>query len=310
MSIKGKLNYFAYKMLPRNGYLRFSYWYYHRKNLHINSPKRFSEKLFLLKIYNGIVHKDLIQQCYDKYTVRKYVSTKIGEKYLTHLYGVWEDASKIDFEGLPEKCVFKISQSSGCNIICQSGYKNRQEQIRKQLQEWLDEQNNCSQVEEISKYEAYCCTYKSVIICEELLELANYNIPDDIRFYCFNGKVEFISIDYDTVSDSGEKLHDYYRNVFDINGNFWDVEFGRENNANLKFPQIDNLEEMVSISQTLAEPFEFARIDLYNVEGRIVFGEITWIPMGGAGKIQPDTFDYKLGEKLDIPNLVNIINGR
>ena len=307
MSIRGKVNYYAYKVLSRNAYLKFSYRYYHRKRLSITNPKRFSEKLYLLKIYNGMVHDALIKRCYDKYTVRSFVKETVGEKYLTKLYGVWDNATDIDFAELPEKCVFKISQSSGCNLLCMFGYKEREEKIKEQFQTWLTEQNDPKSADIISKYEAYCHTYKSVIICEELLECENGLVPDDIRIYCFNGNAEFITIDYDSVNESGEKLHDYHRNVFNLKGQFMDVEFGRENDKTKVFPIMDNLEEMVDVAEKLAAPFEFARIDLYNVNGRVVFGEITWIPMGGAGVIKPDSFDLMLGEKLNIPHLTEIV---
>lgn len=307
MSVKGKANFFAYKLLSRNMYLKLTYFYYHKKFLNIKCPKRLSEKLYLLKIYNGRIHGELIKRCYDKYTVRDFVKETVGEKYLTKLYGVWKSAKEINFSKLPEKCIFKISQSSGCNLICMKGYKEKEYEIKTQLDAWLLEQNSAEAADEISKYEAYCYTQNSVIICEELLESSENHIPDDIRIYCFNGKAEFVTIDYDSVSKNGEKRHDYPRNVFDINGNFIDAELGRRNDSTRGFPQIENYKEMLSVSEELAKPFEFARIDLYNIRGRIIFGEITWIPMGGAGTVKPDSFDLEMGEKLKIPNLVEII---
>ncbi|MDD7347303.1 MAG: ATP-grasp fold amidoligase family protein [Clostridiales bacterium] len=309
MSFKGEINNLLYKCMPGKQYLKFSYWWYHKKTLSLTRPQRLSEKLYLLKVYNGVVHREIIQECYDKYKVRNYIEKKIGKKYLTDLYGVWDNAYQINFNNLPDKCIFKISQSCGSNLICKNGYKSDEYTIKGQLDRWLREEKNASFIEKNGKIESYYNTPDVVIICEELLENPGGDIPDDIRLYCIKGKVAFITVDYDTVSASGEKMKEYVRNVYSPDGIFIDAKFGRPNDVNRKFEGFENLHEMIYISEKLSEDFEFVRVDLYNVKNRIYFGELTWIPMGGAGKIEPAEFDLKMGQKLKIDNLVEVVEG-
>lgn len=297
MSIKGAINFLMYKCMPPKIYLGVAYWMYHKKHLNYSNPQTFSEKLFLSKILNGQGNIDLIRYCYDKYTVREYVKNTVGEKYLTKLYGVWSNANDIDFSKLPPRCIFKITQSSGYNIICFNMEKTDEEKIRKQLDKWQKNQNNIKFTEKMYKYENYYFDQRCRIMCEELLEI-NHNVPEDIRIYCFSGKATFITVDYESVSAEGEKLHEYVRNVFDLKGNFIDAKFGRENNPQYTFPNIPNLDEMIVVAEKLAKPFPFVRVDLYNIKGRIVFGELTWVPQGGSGKIVPEEFDLQLGAKF------------
>lgn len=300
MSIKGKINYALYKILSKKKYLEASYRWYHKGKLHLKNPQKFTEKLYCLKLYNKEHYFQLINQCYDKFKARSYVENIIGKQYLTNIYGVWDNADDICFDNLPEQCIFKITQSSGFNKICLQGYKQKEKEIKQQLQNWLDLQNNKKYTEKIYKVENYYFDQNARIMCEELLELNNSSIPEDIRIYCFDGKAEFITIDYDSVSSSGEKLSEYNRNVYDLNGKFLPYEFGRTFNKNYQFPDIPNLNEMINVAEKLAEPFAFVRVDLYNIDGRIVFGELTWIPQGGSGRIFPESFDLYLGEKIKV----------
>ena len=294
MSIKGKINYILFKTLPCNQYLKVLCLRYHKRHLDVVNPTLFTEKLFLSKARNGQGNMPLVRECYDKYRARTYVEKKVGSKYLARVYGLWDDPQDIDFSKLPNECVFKVTQSSGCNIICLDLEHADEKKIVTQLGEWLNSQNDKKKMEEQFKVESYYFDQNSKILCEELLKDEDA-IPNDMRFYCFSGRVAFISVDYESVSPEGVKLSDYYRNVYDREGNFRDVEFGRENNTKYKFPDIHNLDEMIEVAEKLAEPFPFVRVDLYNIKDRIVFGELTWIPQGGAGQLSPVSFDEELG---------------
>lgn len=300
MSIKGRVNYCLYKFLPTDEYLKIAYKRYHKRKLNTKSPETFTEKLFLMKAYNESTYGEDIRKYYDKFRVREYVKKTIGEKYLTEIYGVWNSADEISFDDLPEECILKITQSSGFNKICLKGYKKEQEKIKSQLQDWLEFTNNKKNAEKLYKIEKYYFDGKAQILAEELLKTGDNAIPEDVRIYCFNGKAEFFTIDYDSVSQEGIKLHEYCRNVYDIDGNFLPYTFGRENDERYKEHNITNLPEMIKVAEKLSKPFIFVRVDLYNIKGRIVFGELTWIPMGGAGRVLPYEFDRELGEKLPV----------
>lgn len=297
MSIKRNINYLTYRLLPLPLWLKWTYWYYHKKTLHIDNPSLFSEKLYIMKAWNKHLYPDLIQKCYDKFRVREYVKEVVGEKYLTHLHGLWNSPEEIDFSTLPRACVFKITQSSGFNVICLDR-EGKDDEIRTKLGIYLANQNNSAKTATDYTIEQYYFDQHAKIMCEELLMDAG-RVPDDMRFLCFNGTVKYIVVDYESVSAEGEKLHDYCRNVYDRKGNFIPYEFGRMNNPGFSFPPMDNLDEMIHVAEKLSKPFRFVRVDLYNMKGRIVFGELTWIPQGGSGRIQPVEFDKELGNLLD-----------
>lgn len=307
LNMKGNIKSLIYRILPSKAYLQVLYKHYHGKKLNLSNPKRFSEKLFWLKLYNKKYNQELIHICYDKYDVRQYVIDKIGEKYLPKLYGVYNNVDEIDFESLPEKYVIKITQSCGQNIINNGKtLKMTEDDIRKQLKQWLEQTNNRKQIRKIYNEEEYYFTGKAKIICEEYLEDKNGNGAMDSDFWCFNGKVKMYDQWYDFFNEkTGEKndSHTIKRNFYDVKGNFIPVQMGRPYKPELKVSQLSNRNEMIEIAETLSQDFPFLRVDLYNVDGRIVVGELTMIPMGAAGKITPDYYDELWGDYLRLPNV-------
>ena len=293
---------FLYKLLPLDLYLKIIYRKYHHKRLNLKNPKLFSEKLFWLKKYNMNTQKDLIMKCYDKYLVRDYVKHKIGSEYLTELYGVFDDVAEIEFDNLPDKYIMKITQSCGFNIIHNEASCYTNSDICEAMKNWKKQQEDMKIIEKNLREESFYFDGNPRIICEECLQDKDGNIPNDVRFFCFNGIPQFFCIDYDTIDESGNKKHDFfYRNVYSIDGTFIPVEIGRPNNPKIQMPHIKNFSKMVEISKKLSEDFLFVRVDLYNVDGRIIFGELTWMPQGGNMPINPKEYDYKFGTYLNLP---------
>lgn len=302
MKIKGAIKTALYKCLPEDAYLKTVYRHYHGRKLNLKNPVFLTEKLFWLKKNNPKIYGDLIQRIYDKYTVRDYLKEKIGEKYLTKLYGVYDSPSEINFKALPEKYVLKVTQSCGYNIINDGTKLVNESEIRNKLQEWISIVNSPDSAKSISREENYYFNGKAKIICEEYLEDKDGKGAMDVDFWCINGTPVFYEVFFDFFVD-GEKNQECFKNAYDINGNLLNVQTGRHNNKELKQPHYDNFEEMVSVAQTLSKDFAFMRVDLYNVDGRIVVGELTPIPMGGAGKITPESFDKKMGDLLILPEI-------
>ena len=299
MRIKHCIKKIFYNIIPLKTYLKLYYQYVFRKRLNLNEPQTFSEKIYWLKLYYAQYQKNLIQKCYDKFTVRNYVKQKIGEHYLNEIYGIYDDALKIDFSKLPDQFALKITQSSGKNIICVNKSKLNIEATIKCLDSWLKESTSCKYETE----EQYMYNGKAQIICEKLLKLDNGKIPDDFRVYCFNGEPHYIVYDVGTTLANGQHGDDIRRNVYDLDWNLLDVEIGRKNDKTSIIPRPSNLEEMLEVSRKLSKDFPFVRVDLYNLEGRIIFGELTWIPMGGNCVIKPDHFNYEMGQLLKLPNV-------
>ena len=182
------------------------------------------------------------------------------------------------------------------NIICTDKQKLNIESVKKTLDKWLKIANKAHYQEQSNYFNG-----KARIICEKLLQLEKGGIPSDYRIYCFNGAPKFIIHDLDTTLDDGQHGHDIRRNVYDENWNFIQVDLGRPRDEERKVPRPSNLNEMLIISAKLSQEFPFVRVDLYNVNGKIVFGELTWIPMGGNCPIKPDEFDFELGDLLELP---------
>lgn len=289
---------FLHKNMKEAAYLKLTYLIYQHGFLNLECPKRFTEKLFYLKSYYR-TQKDFIQEIYDKYTARDYVERKIGKQYLSKLLGVYDDAGEIDFGTLPDKFALKITQSCGYNLFCTGRGHLDEEETKRQMGKWLREVNSDKNREEDDC--GYYFNGRAKIICEEYLEDSDGNIPLDIRLWCFNGKVKFYCMDFDTVDDEGNKKKFYYRNTYNAKGKLVPVNLGRPYNTKFEKPEFSNFGEMVKVAEKLAEDFVFVRVDLYNIDGRIVFGELTPIPQSGAGRITPKKYDYKFGTMLKLP---------
>lgn len=295
-----KVRGFMYRHMSEPAYLKAIYLVCHRGILHLEHPKRFTEKLFYLKLYNR-TQKDFIQGIYDKYTARAYAEKKIGVQYLSKLLGVYDDVDEIDFEKLPDKFALKVTQSSGCNLFCNGKENFCVEKAKRQMKIWQREMNGKSCLG--APEEEYFFDGDSKIICEEFLEDTEGNIPLDVRFWCMNGKVKFYCLDYDTVDEEGNKKKFYYRNTYTVKGKLIPVNLGRPYNIALERLELPHFGEMIRIAEKLSEDFVFVRVDLYNVDGRIVFGELTPLPQSGCGRITPKRYDYRLGEMLRLPEV-------
>ncbi len=298
MTLRHMLRSIGYKCLPLKLYLKICYQVIYNRPLHLKEPKAFSEKMYWLNLYYAQYEKNLVQLCYDKYTVRTYIKEKIGEKYLNELYGVYDKAEDIDFQKLPHQFVIKITQSSGKNLICPNKEKLNTEKTVKLLNKWLQ-----SAKARRGQEESYLYNGNAKIVCEKFLKDENDMIPNDYRIYCFNGEPKYIICDMDTTLEDGSHGTNIRRNVYDLNWNIQDVEFGRKNDLINTINKPGNIKEMIEISRVLSKDFPFVRVDLYNIRGSLIFGELTWIPMGGNCRIKPDSFDYKLGEMLQLPNV-------
>lgn len=299
---KKKIKYYAYKLFPLDVYLKLIYKWYHGKKLDLTAPKAYSEKLFYLKKYNAKPHMiNLIRMCYDKYRIREYMGTLHLMDYMPKLYGVYDSADAIDFSKLPERFVMKISQSCGFNYIHNGSNELNEQEVRKQLQEWLDLSKNLKLMTEEYIEENYYFDGSAVIICEEYLVCKDGTPCVDMGVFCFNGEPRFISYDIDAVDASGTRKKKYYRNVYDKNWNLINVDLGREHCKETIVEKPANLDKMLEISRCVSKPFPFARVDLYNRDGDIFLGEITFIPQGASQKISPSKYDDMFGDWLILP---------
>lgn len=300
--MKSRIKNYMFKLLPIDKYLQLTYLYYHRKKLDIKRPKRYTEKLYWLKKYYQNNQKDLLTKIYDKYNVREYICKKLGnDEYLPKLYGVYDSVEEIPFDKFPNDFILKITQGSGTNIISRGNESIDRGKYKEKLEKWLNEARDLNLTRKRYNEDSVLFNGDAKIICEELLMNEDKSIPDDIRFFCFNGKPRFFCVDFDSVDERGEKKSEYYRNTYSLNGELIDVNLGRPNNSEFKFETKGDISKMISIASKLSEDFIFVRIDMFIVNDKIYCGEITPIPQGGSGVVSPDSFDYKFGEFMKLP---------
>lgn len=284
------------KRLSRNGFLNFlpdkmylSILYYAvmGKSINWNNPQTFNEKLQWLKLYD---RNSLYTMMVDKYAVRKYISQTIGEKYLIPLLGMYEKFEDISFKDLPSKFVMKCNHDSGGLVIC----KNKEN---------FDIENARIKIDKcLSQNYYYSCRewpYKNVkpkIIIEEYMEDSTKEGLIDYKVMCFNGKAKMIFTCNERFSTTGLKV-----TFFDLNWN--KLPFERHypsSKKEIKKPY--SLKEMIKLSEKLAKGLPFVRVDWYEVDNRLYFGELTFYPGSGMEEFSPYDWDIKIGEMLKLPS--------
>ena len=255
---------------------------YH-KFVNFKNPKYFGEKIQWLKIYGNL---ERFSDYVDKYKVREYVAKKIGKEYLIPLINVYDSTDEIDYEKLPDSFVLKLNTGSGYNYIVKNKNQINVTKVNKILNQWLSEDYY-----KIKKEYQYKDIPKK-ILCEKLINYKNEQL-EDYKFYCFNGKVEFIEVDFN-------RFENHKMNFYDLNWNLVDMRKGKLENKKINFPKPKNFDRMVRIAQILSENFAFVRVDLYNNNGKIYFGELTFTPAGGLTPFKPLKKDIEIAKLLDI----------
>jgi len=245
--------------------------------------KTFNEKLQWLKVYD---RNPLYTKLADKYEVRKYIAEKIGNDYLVPLLGMWEKVDDIDLEKLPKQFVLKCTHDSGSIIICEDKASFDIASAKKKLNKHLSINYY---------YPSREWPYKSIkprIIAEQYIEENNKEL-NDYKFFCFNGNVKFIQVDYD-------RFTEHHRNIYDMNWKQqpFSIMYSSKQGRKIDTPQ--NFDQMINVARTLSHGIPHVRVDLYNVSGKIYFGELTFFHGAGFEKFDPPEWDVKIGSLLNI----------
>ena len=276
------------RLIPDRIYLQIVYFKHFRRFVNFNNPKTFNEKIQWLKLnYRNEEYTKLV----DKYRVKQYITKLIGEEYVIPTLGVWNNVDDIDFKSLPEKFVLKCNNDSGGIVIC----KNKKD---------FDEAKAKSFLKERLKNNGYWYgrewPYKNVkpcIIAEKYMEDSISKDIKDYKFFCFNGSMEFFDIDID-------RFIEHRANYYDRNGNF--LPFGKtycppDYTKKIEMPK--NLDKMIELAETISHNTVLSRIDFYEIDGQVYFGEITFYPGSGFSPFTDEKWDYKLGDMIDLPNI-------
>lgn len=250
-------------------------------SLNLDDPRTFCEKIQWLKL--NYRNQDIIKLT-DKVEARKYISELVGDEILIEQYGVYDTVEEIDFTKLPSKFVLKPSHSCGRIIICKDKKSMNWVKEKNKMQRWLKEN---------FFYEAGEWQYKDLkprIICEKLLQ-ENIN---DYKIYCFNGKP------YCTQVISNRAGESYNSNYYDMDWNLMDIRRKDHKVSKDIISKPVNYDKMLSISRKISEKFPFVRMDFYEVDSKLYFGEATFTPANGMIKFVPDEYDMIFGNLLDI----------
>ena len=228
----------------------------------------------------------------DKFAVRAFVEEKIGSQFLNTFYGVFDDVNEIKFDELPEKFVIKATHTSGHNLIVRDKNKLNLDKTKKLLKKWL----KINQYYRIGQEWAYK-DVKPRIIIEKYLEQIDQKSLTDFKFYCFDGKAKFIDIHTD-------REDEHKQGSFDLN--FERLPFGVS-----RFKQIYespekpvNLKEMIECAEVLSEKLPFVRVDFYAIDGKTIFGEMTFYPSDGRKKFYPEKYNRIIGDYFTLPKII------
>ena len=258
--------------------------------LNLKNPRTLNEKMQYLKL-TKYRNNALITSCVDKYLVREFVSKKIGSQYLTKLYGAWDSVDEIDFDKLPSSFAMKCNHGSGANILCKDIKKLDISECKQQLSNWIKKPFGDHRAELMYK------GIKRKIICEEYIKTSDGKPPKDYKFFCNNGKVKFLFVASDRINN--ETKFDYYYPNWE-----WIPVINGHPNTNNTLIKPDNFDDMIKVAEKLSEDFPFVRVDLYSEDGKIIFGELTFLHFAGLTPFDPEKYDLIFGDLIDISECI------
>ncbi len=264
-------------------YAKVRYWIEMGRIPDLENPKSLTEKIQYLKLNE---RTEIRKKAADRIAVRDYVREKTGEEHLIPLLGNFEELTQQSWDSLPSSFVLKANH--GCKMV--KIVKDKSEEIFSEIQQLTQSWQETDYYKLGREW-----VYKDVprtIVAEELLQDKDGSIPRDYKFYCFHGKVEFMQIDFDRF---GEQT----RNLYDRNFNFLPIRFSHSQN-NQSVNQHPLFEQAVELSETLAEEFNFIRVDLYLLHDTVYFGELTNFPANGFIPFEPHSANLELGQKLKL----------
>ena len=278
-----------YDWMPDAQYLKLKYKSVFGRELNLEKPKTYNEKLQWLKLND---RKPEYTRMVDKYLVRQYVAEVIGAEYLIPLLGVWDNPDKIDFDQLPDQFVLKCNHNSGLGMcICKDKSRLNLTETRAALQKGLKENYYIRHRE---------WPYKDVprkIIAEKYMSDGENEELNDYKLMCFNGTVKMSFVCSNRFNSEG------------LNVTFYDEKWNRlpfERHYPASATEIEkpvSYEEMVRLAEQLAQNIPFVRVDFYEIEGKPYFGEMTFFPGSGFEEFEPMEWDYKIGEMLELPKI-------
>ena len=258
-----------------------------KKNVDLESPKTFNEKIQWLKLYD-FPNNSLVIRCADKYAVRDYIAQKGLSETLVPLYGVWNKAEDINWNDLPDRFVLKCNHGCAYNIICTDKKSIDYNETVKQLKKWMKEDFGIYNIER-----HYSKINPHRITCEEYLgeKIIDY------KFFCFNGNPKYIYISSDLAHDRQAKIGFFY-----IDGS--KMPLRRDDYESMDVERLPEFfDDMKRDAEILCKDFPFVRVDFFLANDRYYFAELTFTPSAGMMPFNPNRFDLEWGNELAISEI-------
>jgi len=271
------------RFLPDKLVIKCQYKYRMGKKLNLDNPKTFNEKLQWLKLYD---RNPSYPRLVDKIEVKEYIKEVLGEEYIIPTLGVWDRFEDIDFDALPDRFVLKCTHDSGSYIICPNKKELDMEAARTKINKSL-KRNYFWRGRE--------WPYKSLkprIIAEQFMEDETASGLKCYKFFCFDGEVKLI-----LTGSANDDFIDFY----DTDYNHLDIAVDGHAHSEPPYYVPINYKEMICIASKLSKGFPQVRVDLYSINGRIYFGELTFFHAGGMALFDPPEWDKKLGDWITLP---------
>jgi hypothetical protein len=285
MSVKGIIK----RCLPDSIFLKIIFKKMMGYSLNLRNPCTFNEKLQWLKLYN---RNPLYTTLVDKYAVKKWVADKIGCQYVIPTLGVWSHFDDIDFDSLPNQFVLKCTHDSGGLVICKDKNCLNKDKVKKEIEDCLKKN---------FYYQCREWPYKNVpplIIAEKYMEDEKDGELRDYKFYTFNGEPKFLLLATNRQSKDKPLCFDY----FDMEFNHLPLTNHWHPNNEYELPHKPfGFEQMKDLARALAKNIPHVRVDFYEVNGQIYFGEMTFFDMGGFLKIHPNFWEREWGDMIALP---------
>jgi len=273
--------------------VRIRYWLRFHKRIDLDNPKNLNEKIQYLSLRTDT---SAWTRLTDKYLVRDYVKECGLEETLVPLLGKWDSADDIDFESLPSRFILKTTHGSGDSIIVNDKSCCNIDEIRSSIRKTLKETYG------LSEGNPHYSRIKPAVVAEELLEndevSARYSTSlIDYKIWCFNGKAYYIWTCTDRTKH-GTRVMTYDKE--------WNAHpeysvFTSHYMRGETIPKPDGLDRMLNIAEALAKPFPVVRVDLYNLQGKVYFGEMTFTSLGGLMDFYSNDFLNYTGSLIDLP---------
>lgn len=271
--------------MPDKLYIKMLYEVRLGQKCNLKNPQTFDEKLNWLKLYD---RNPKYTELVDKYAVRKYIEDTIGEEYLIPVIGVWNSPDDIEFDTLPEEFVLKCTHDSASVIICRDKSQFDIEAAKVKLAAAM----------KVNYF--YPCRewpYRDVkprIIAEKYMVDESGSELKDYKIYCSDGEPYLIQVDFG-------RFVKHERNLYDTDWNYIDKQIEYPKNPARQINRPESLDQMLELAAKLSRGMASVRIDFYDINGKVYFGEITFYQEGGFARFEPEEYAYELGNKIKLP---------